>query len=261
MPTRLGQLRVLAAALVAGLSVGGAQPQADPAGQFSATELLPDRSSVAGEAAATAARSDQRGRRQSRRDGARRHALLRHAHVEERRGGLLDLPPDRPAVPGRPSARQRHCHVNRRTQPLAGVAWQRWFFWDGRKDSLWSQALAPLEKPQEHGLNRTWYAHFMAENFRERYGRIFGPMPDLASVPRDAGPFNSEEARAGWASNERTKTAMRSIASSSISARRSRPSKRRSTFRKRASTVLPRRWPTVGSRKAMPHSRTRRLRA
>jgi cytochrome c peroxidase len=88
--------------------------------------------------------------------------------------------------------------MNRRTQPLAGVAWQRWFFWDGRKDSLWSQALGPLEKPQEHGLNRTWYAHFMADNFKERYERIFGPMPDLSRVPANAGPFNSDKDRQAW---------------------------------------------------------------
>lgn len=88
--------------------------------------------------------------------------------------------------------------MNRRTQPLAGVAWQRWFFWDGRKDSLWSQALGPLEKPQEHGLNRTWYAHYMADNFEERYERIFGPIPDLSNVPANAGPFNSDENRQAW---------------------------------------------------------------
>lgn len=88
--------------------------------------------------------------------------------------------------------------MNRRTQPLAGVAWQRWFFWDGRKDSLWSQALGPLEKPQEHGLTRAWVAHFIAENFRDRYERIFGPMPDLSTVPPDAGPFTSEAYRQAW---------------------------------------------------------------
>ena len=37
--------------------------------------------------------------------------------------------------------------TNRRTMPLAGVAWSPWFFWDGRRDSLWSQALTPLENP------------------------------------------------------------------------------------------------------------------
>ena len=34
------------------------------------------------------------------------------------------------------------------------TAWNRWFFWDGRADSAWSQALGPLENPVEHGSNR-----------------------------------------------------------------------------------------------------------
>src|SRR5690606_26955823 len=33
--------------------------------------------------------------------------------------------------------------TNRRTMPLAGAAWSPWLFWDGRRDSLWAQALAP----------------------------------------------------------------------------------------------------------------------
>jgi cytochrome c peroxidase len=90
--------------------------------------------------------------------------------------------------------------MNRRTQPLAGVAWQRHFFWDGRKDSLWSQALAPLEKDVEHGLTRAWVAHFVAKNFRDRYERVFGPIPDLAGIPVDAGPFGGEKAQVAWES-------------------------------------------------------------
>ena len=43
----------------------------------------------------------------------------------------------------------------RNTPSLLGVAKQHWFFWDGRKDSLWSQALAPWENPLEHGFTRT----------------------------------------------------------------------------------------------------------
>lgn len=89
--------------------------------------------------------------------------------------------------------------MNRRTQPLAGVAWQRWFFWDGRKDSLWSQALAPLEKSVEHGLTRTSIAHFIAASFRDRYERIFGPMPDLSAIPADASPVGTGPQRVAWA--------------------------------------------------------------
>jgi cytochrome c peroxidase len=39
----------------------------------------------------------------------------------------------------------------RRTMPIVGAAYSPWLFWDGRKDSLWSQALGPLEDPAEHG--------------------------------------------------------------------------------------------------------------
>lgn len=88
--------------------------------------------------------------------------------------------------------------TNRRTMPLAGVAWSPWFFWDGRRDSLWAQALVPMENPVEHGGNRAAFAHFIAANFRDRYERIFGPLPDLSGVPENAGPLGSEAERTAW---------------------------------------------------------------
>ena len=84
--------------------------------------------------------------------------------------------------------------------PLAGVAWGPWFFWDGRRDSLWAQALTPLEDPREHAATRAFYAHFVAENFNERYQRIFGPLPDLSTVPKHAGPFGTDAEKTAWAS-------------------------------------------------------------
>ena len=35
--------------------------------------------------------------------------------------------------------------------PVMGAAHSPFLFWDGRKDSLWSQALGPLEDAAEHG--------------------------------------------------------------------------------------------------------------
>jgi cytochrome c peroxidase len=90
--------------------------------------------------------------------------------------------------------------TDRRTMPLAGVAWGPWFFWDGRRDSLWAQALTPLEDRREHGGTRAFYAHFVAENFNERYQRIFGLLPDLSQVPEKAGPFGTDAEKAAWAS-------------------------------------------------------------
>jgi cytochrome c peroxidase len=88
--------------------------------------------------------------------------------------------------------------TDRRTMPIAGTAHSPWQFWDGRKDSQWSQALGPLENPVEHGGTRAQYAHLMAEHYRAEYEAIFGPLPDLAAVPRTAGPVEEPGARAAW---------------------------------------------------------------
>ena len=89
--------------------------------------------------------------------------------------------------------------TNRRTMPLAGVARDPFFFWDGRRDSLWSQALTPLENPLEHAGTRTAYAHYIKRRFGERYERIFRPLPDLSSLPASAGPFGTPTEQAAWA--------------------------------------------------------------
>ncbi|RUX00386.1 MAG: c-type cytochrome [Mesorhizobium sp.] len=88
--------------------------------------------------------------------------------------------------------------TNRRTMPLAGVARDPWFFWDGRRDSLWAQALTPLENPLEQAGNRTAYAHYMKARFGERYERIFGPLPDFSGIPLNASPLGSDTEKAAW---------------------------------------------------------------
>lgn len=90
--------------------------------------------------------------------------------------------------------------TNRRTMPLAGVARDPFFFWDGRRDSLWSQALVPLENPLEHAGTRTAYAHYLKRRFGERYERIFRPLPDLSVLPASAGPFGTPAEKAAWSS-------------------------------------------------------------
>ena len=67
----------------------------------------------------------------------------------------------------------------RRTMPIAGTAYAPFLFWDGRKDSLWAQALGPLESPVEHGGTREQYARVIAEHYRAEYEGLFGPIPDL----------------------------------------------------------------------------------
>jgi cytochrome c peroxidase len=88
--------------------------------------------------------------------------------------------------------------TGRRTMPVAGTAYAPFLFWDGRKDSLWSQALGPLESPVEHGGTRAQYAHVVAGNYRAEYEQLFGPFPDLRGVPAVAGPVADPTAANAW---------------------------------------------------------------
>ncbi len=69
--------------------------------------------------------------------------------------------------------------TKRRTQPLVGVAYNPLLFWDGRKDSLWSQALEPLESTTEHGGHRWRYARTIAYHYAAEYESIFGSLPTI----------------------------------------------------------------------------------
>src|SRR5262245_47868472 len=86
----------------------------------------------------------------------------------------------------------------RRTMPIAGTARSPFLFWDGRKDSLWAQALGPLESSVEHGGTRAEYAHVVADRYAREYEQIFGALPDLSRVPRSAGPVTDREAASAW---------------------------------------------------------------
>ena len=74
--------------------------------------------------------------------------------------------------------------TGRRTMPIAGTAYSPWMFWDGRKDSQWSQALGPLESSVEHGGDRSMYARHIASFYRKEYESVFGRLPAL--VNRDS---------------------------------------------------------------------------
>lgn len=76
--------------------------------------------------------------------------------------------------------------LDRHTPSLWNVAHQRWFFWDGRADSLWAQALIPLESPLEHSSSRLQLAHLVHDDalLRAAYERVFGPLPDLGDGSR-----------------------------------------------------------------------------
>jgi cytochrome c peroxidase len=86
----------------------------------------------------------------------------------------------------------------KRTMPIASTARSPFLFWDGRKDSLWAQALGPLESAVEHGGTRAQYAHVIAGQYRAEYQSLFGPLPDMSALPKEAGPAGSQAAIAAW---------------------------------------------------------------
>ncbi|HSK21332.1 MAG TPA: cytochrome c peroxidase [Longimicrobiales bacterium] len=88
--------------------------------------------------------------------------------------------------------------TTRRTMPIAATAHAPFLFWDGRKDSQWSQALGPLESPVEHGGTRAQYAHVIAAHYRAEYESLFGELPSLQHIPTVAGPVADTGAAAAW---------------------------------------------------------------
>ncbi len=72
------------------------------------------------------------------------------------------------------------------------AARSRWFFWDGRADSLWAQALQPLEGPLEMGGSRVGILRWLMgqPHFRSLWKQAFASLPNL---PDPLPGFSREE--------------------------------------------------------------------
>jgi cytochrome c peroxidase len=83
--------------------------------------------------------------------------------------------PERRFTDGLPKG-QGVASSKRNTPSIVGVAYSPWLYWDGRKDSLWSQALAPLEDVNEHGSDRAEVVALVTQGseYREDYEILFG---------------------------------------------------------------------------------------
>ncbi len=79
--------------------------------------------------------------------------------------------------------------VLRNTPSVWNVTYNRWFFWDGRADSLWAQAAGPIEGAAELNLDRMELALRIATeaDLRRQYEALFGPLPDLGPA-RESNP-------------------------------------------------------------------------
>jgi len=93
--------------------------------------------------------------------------------------------PDRGFVDGKQHPRGV-ARIHRDTPTLWNIAGQRWWGWDGRWDSLWMQALAPIEAAQEMAGDRLQALRFIANDpdLKRRYEQVFGALPDLDGMPK-----------------------------------------------------------------------------
>ncbi len=96
--------------------------------------------------------------------------------------------------------------INRNTPTLLNASHHRWFYWDGRIDTLWGQALEPIESPQEMNGDRVAVARLLIQDksLRQAYEKVFGSLPTPSEVvewPAHGTPrFDRPEERDAWAS-------------------------------------------------------------
>lgn len=76
----------------------------------------------------------------------------------------------------------------RNVPSLRDSAHNRWYYWDGRADSAWAQALGPLENERELGSSRLAVLRLVAgdRTLRVAYEELFGALP---AAVMDAGRF------------------------------------------------------------------------
>jgi cytochrome c peroxidase len=90
--------------------------------------------------------------------------------------------PERRFTDGQPKALGMGM-AKRNAPSIIGSAYSPWLYWDGRRDSLWSQALTPLEDGNEHGTDRRHVVDLVAgdPDYGAAYRSIFGKLPDTSS--------------------------------------------------------------------------------
>lgn len=69
----------------------------------------------------------------------------------------------------------------RTTMSIEGAAYGKFFFWDGRSDSLWSLALEPIENPDEHNFPRALAVQYLIQNYFQEITSLLKSHKDLSS--------------------------------------------------------------------------------
>lgn len=88
--------------------------------------------------------------------------------------------------------------TSRNSPTVVGAAYAPFLFWDGRSDSLWSQALGPLQSRIEMGATRAGVVGFVRSQltYRRDYEAVFGAID--AGMPVDRAFANVGKALAAY---------------------------------------------------------------
>lgn len=93
----------------------------------------------------------------------------------------------------------------RHSPSLIGAAYSQWFYWDGRRDSLWAQAVTPIESPGEMDNNRVDAVRFVmthevyGPSFSKLSGALeFSDLNDTSRFPAGAGPYSDSQGKNNW---------------------------------------------------------------
>ncbi len=83
------------------------------------------------------------------------------------------------------SGKQDGSAMPRHSQSLTNVAYQDWLFWDGRADTLWSQAYGALGAV--HAIDPATIVGYLAADdwYAQTYAELFGSLPDPVSASAD----------------------------------------------------------------------------
>lgn len=86
------------------------------------------------------------------------------------------------------------------TPGLVGIAYSPWYYWNGRRDSQWAQALTPLETHFEQGAGRVSIVRLLATDplYADMYAEVFGRLPDPGRLPESGSPLGNEQQLKNW---------------------------------------------------------------
>ncbi len=106
--------------------------------------------------------------------------------------------------------------TKRHAPALTGISHSQWYYWDGRRDSLWAQAVTPIETQGEMDNNRAAVVHYLLSNgnYRSLLKELDNTFDEseFVSFPKDASPFGNKTEKANWHNlTEEQKIAINSV--------------------------------------------------